>query len=271
MSQTELPSRFDQEPDGRQRIEVTAVSTTEPSSHSDSPLRRIQATPLHKTVQDEIRQYIVREGLHPGDPLKPEAELARVFGVSRNSVREAVKALESVGVLETRRGSGVFIKQFSFAPLLESLPYGLMRGPEALNDLIRLRKTLESALIGDAMEVISASSIRALQSLLVQMRRSAETSDEVSELDRRFHQLLFADLGNTMLLELFDLFWQAYHRATPTTPHRDPILIYDDHAAIVSAVLAKDTLAARAAVEAHYRGIEERIKTELGRPEASAS
>lgn len=241
------------------------MSNTAPEAPPDPPLRRIQSLPLHKTVQDEIRQYIVREGLHAGDPLKPEAELARVFGVSRNSVREAVKALESVGVLETRRGSGVYIKQFSFAPLLESLPYGLMRGPEALNDLIGVRKTLESALIADAMQVLSDSSIDALRALLAEMKDRAEKGGDVRELDRAFHQLLFADLGNAMLLELFDLFWQAYHLATPTTPHRDPILIYRDHAAIVTAVLDNDAAAARAAIEAHYRGIEGRVSHEMAR------
>jgi len=277
MSQTEVPSQIRPskcgvvEPGEGQWIEVTVVSSTEPGTPPDPPLRRIQPPPLHKTVQDEIRHYILREGLRSGDPLKPEAELARIFGVSRNSVREAVKALESVGILETRRGSGVFIKQFSFAPLLESLPYGLMRGPESLNDLIGLRKTLESALIGDAMAVLSDANAEALQSLLAQMKESAEHGREVSDLDRSFHQLLFADLGNAMLLELFDLFWQAYHWATPTTPHRDPILIYRDHAAIVSAVLGHDAAAARAAVEAHYRGIEERIRHELGRPQGAVS
>lgn len=241
------------------------MSNTAPDAPPDPPLRRLQPLPLHKTVQEEIRQYILREGLRPGDPLKPEAELARVFGVSRNSVREAVKALESVGVLETRRGSGVYVRQFSFAPLLESLPYGLMRGPEALNDLIGLRKTLESALIADAMAALTTASIEALRALLTQMHERAERGEDVGELDRSFHQLLFADLGNAMLLELFDLFWQAYHRATPTTPHRDPILIYRDHAAIITAVLNGNAAAARAAIEGHYRGIEERIRQELGR------
>lgn len=245
------------------------MDNSAPDRASGPSIRRIQTTPLHKTVQEEIRQFILREGLRPGDPLMPEAELARLFGVSRNSVREAVKALESTGVLETRRGSGVYIRHFSFAPLLESLPYGLMRGPQALNDLIGLRKTLESALIGDAMEALSPQSAAALRELLDSMHRRTLSGGDMSELDRAFHQLLFADLGNTMLLQLFDLFWQAYHHATPLVPHRDPMLIYEDHAAILEAVLAKRPDAAREAVHRHYRGIEERIRRELDKEPAA--
>ncbi|GIL29203.1 FadR/GntR family transcriptional regulator [Actinocatenispora comari] len=229
----------------------------------ETPVPRLRPAPLHKAVQDEIRRFILRERLQAGDPLKPEAELARLFGVSRNSVREAVKALESTGVLETRRGSGVYVRDFSFTPLLEHLPYGLMREPQALNDLIGLRKTLESALIGDAIAALSDTNAAALRELLATMRQRAKDGADLSDPDRAFHQLLFADLGNTMLLQLFDLFWQAYHQATLSVPHRDPMLIVHDHAAIVEAVLAKDADAARESVRAHYVGIEERIRQEL--------
>lgn len=219
--------------------------------------------PLHKTVQDEIRNYILSEGLRAGDPLLPEAELARRFGVSRNSVREAVKALESTGVLETRRGSGVYVKDFSFAPLLDHLPYGLMRGPRALRDLVALRKTLESGLIADAMSALTPQSAAELHAVLDTMLARAERGEDITDQDREFHRLLFADLGNEMLLQLFDLFWLAYHRAAPTVPRRAPVEIHRSHAAILEGVLSGDPERARDAVRAHYVGIEERINESL--------
>lgn len=228
-------------------------------------LQRLESPPpLHKTVQDEIRHYIIEQGLVPGDPLKPEAELARIFGVSRNSVREAVKALESTGVLETRRGSGVYVKDFSFAPLLDNLPYFLMRGPRALAELVELRKTLESAMIADAMRALTPDSVTALRETLATMQRRAKAGEDVSDSDREFHRLLFADLGNAMLLSLFDLFWVAYHRAAPEVPHRDPTEIHRMHEAILDAVLSGDPEQAREAVRQHYVGIEERLTTAGG-------
>ena len=214
--------------------------------------------PLHKTVQAEIRNFIVAEKLQPGDPLKPESELARLFGVSRNSVREAVKALESTGVLETRRGSGVYVREFSFAPLLDHLPYALMRGRRALGELLDLRKVLECGLITDAMTLLTDESLMALQAVLDEMRSKAERGERSAELDRRFHQLIFADLGNEMLLQLFDLFWVFYHRAEPSSA-REPIDVYRSHAAIFEAIRDGDPERARLAIEEHYVGIEERI------------
>jgi DNA-binding FadR family transcriptional regulator len=225
---------------------------------ADPPFKRLRrAAPLHQTVQEEIRRYIVANNLQPGDPLKPEAELARLFGVSRNSVREAVKALESTGVLETRRGSGVYVRNFSFTPLLDHLPYALMHGGRALQDLLALRKELESAVIGDAMKSLRPETVTALRRVLTEMGDRAARGEGYAELDREFHRLLFVDLGNEMLLQLFDLFWQAYHRSAP--PGSDLMGVYRHHEAIYEAVTSGDGELARAAIRNHYVEIEERL------------
>ena len=93
------------------------------ATRSIKPLNRPPL--LHVTVQESLRDYIESNGLKAGDPLPPETFLAQQLGVGRNSVREAIKALESLGILETRRGVGVFVKEFSFQPLLDNLAYGL--------------------------------------------------------------------------------------------------------------------------------------------------
>ncbi|GAB3754011.1 FadR/GntR family transcriptional regulator [Microlunatus parietis] len=218
------------------------------------------AAPLHQTVQEEIRNFIVANRLGPGDPIKPEAELAREFGVSRNSVREAVKALESTGVLETRRGSGVYVRDFSFAPLLDHLPYGLMHGGRALRELVALRKALESAMIGDAMAAMKPETEQAMREVLAEMSRLAEAGQSFADQDREFHRLLFRDLGNAMLLQLFDLFWMAYNRAAPAMPGREPAEVCQNHVAILDAVVAGDLRQAQQAVQQHYTGIEDRLR-----------
>lgn len=223
--------------------------------------RRLQpSVPLHQTVQEEIRNYIIANGLGAGDPIKPEAELARQFGVSRNSVREAVKALESTGVLETRRGSGVYVRDFSFAPLLDHLPYGLMHGGRALRELVALRKALESAMIGEAMAAMRPETEQAMRQVLAEMGRLADAGQDFADQDREFHRLLFRDLGNVMLLQLFDLFWMAYNRAAPEMPGREPAEVYGNHAAILDAVAAGDLGRAQEAVRQHYTGLEDRLR-----------
>src|SRR5260221_10589345 len=81
---------------------------------------------LYEAAQTEIKEYIITHRLKSGDPLPTEMKLAEHLGVSRNSVREAVKALEAVGVLESRAGAGLFVSDFSFDPLLRNMAYGLM-------------------------------------------------------------------------------------------------------------------------------------------------
>jgi DNA-binding FadR family transcriptional regulator len=230
------------------------------TQQDDGDFRRLDnRAPLHQIVQHEIRNHILKEGLRPGDPLKPEAELARVFGVSRNSVREAVKALESTGVLETRRGSGVYVRDFSFDPLLDHLPYGLMQDKRALRELAALRKTLETALITDAMRAMTPESLTELRETLTAMRELAERGESFVEQDRMFHQLLFRDLGNTMLLRLFDLFWLAFHAAAPPARGRTPMDAYHGHATILDAILTGDPDQARTAIQDHYVGIESKL------------
>ena len=124
---------------------------------SIKPLKR--APLLHVSVQESLRAYIEDNRLDPGAPLPPEGELASQLGVSRNSVREGIKALESVGVLESRRGIGVFVKAFSFEPLLENLAYGLGGALKQIEEVISIRRTLEVGLIDRTLALIGPDDI----------------------------------------------------------------------------------------------------------------
>lgn len=112
---------------------------------SMKPLTR--APLLHVSVQESLRAYIDDNGLAPGTLLPAEGELATQLGVSRNSLREGIKALESLGVLETRRGVGIFVKAFSFEPLLDNLAYGLGGALRQIEEVLEIRRTLEVGLI----------------------------------------------------------------------------------------------------------------------------
>ena len=125
------------------------------------PIKPVDRAPLlHVSAQESLRVFIVDNGLKASDPLPPESALAVQLGISRNSMREAIKdfneqilhgsvqkALESVGVLETRRGVGVFVKEFSFQPLLDNLAYGLQDSLRDVDELRDIRRVLEVGLI----------------------------------------------------------------------------------------------------------------------------
>ncbi len=226
-------------------------------------LPKLERPPLiFQSVQDAIKAHIVDNGIKAGDTLPPETELARQLGVSRNSVREAVKALESTGVLESRRGSGVFVKAFSFEPLLNNLPYGLMGDVQDVSDLLELRQILELAKINSAIASILPEQLSGLEEVLEQMHLRAKDHKSFPKEDRMFHHLLFKSLGNHMLLKLLDVFWLAVSKASQHINLTDPnpLRTYQDHVSIFTAVKAGDALQARKALDQHYDGIRKRLE-----------
>lgn len=222
---------------------------------SIKPLKR--APLLHVSVQESLRAYIEDNHLDAGAPLPPEGELATQLGVSRNSVREGIKALESVGVLESRRGIGVFVKAFSFEPLLENLAYGLGGALKQIEEVIIIRRTLEVGLIEQTIALIGPSDIRELRETCDKMKARAERGESFPDEDRYFHQLLFRCQKNEVLLRLIEVFWLAFYKASDfvNLENADPIQTWRDHAAIVDAVEARDLAAAKDRLANHYAGI----------------
>lgn len=228
----------------------------------ETPLKRLDRPALFRSVQDVIKNYILENNLAAGAPLPPEAELARQLGVSRSSVREAVKALESLGILESRRGSGLFVQDFSFEPLLENLPYGLLFALPQLADLLAVRRVLETGMAGAALAVITPAQLTQLRLLTQQMLARAERGETFPDEDREFHATLFANLENQVLLKLLDTFWLTFHKAAQLTDlqDRDPLRTYRDHVAILESVEAGEAEQVRLALDQHYLSLEERLK-----------
>lgn len=213
--------------------------------------------PLHVSVQESLRAYIADNRLEAGAPLPSEGELAARLGVSRNSVREGIKAMESLGVLEVRRGSGVFVRAFSFEPLLANLTYGLGGVLEAIENVVAVRRALELGLIERTLGAITADDLNELRATVEAMRGRAERGEAFPEEDRRFHLLLVRCHDNAILTRLIEVFWLAFHRAASVTDlhNPDPVQTWRDHAAIVDAIAARDLAAVRDRLERHYDGI----------------
>lgn len=225
-------------------------------------LERLEQSPsLYQAVQEAIKNYILDNQLQPGDPLPPENELARELGVSRNSVREAVKSLESLGIVEARRGSGLYVGNFSFDLLLENLPFGLLSELQQLTDLLEIRHILEMQMIETAIRTMSDHQIAILQEIIERMRSRAEKGQVLLEEDREFHQRLFQSVGNRTLLKLLDVFWVTFRKAAESADIRDtdPMHTYYDHVAIFEAVKARNVEQARDALKQHYKVIESRL------------
>jgi DNA-binding FadR family transcriptional regulator len=186
--------------------------------------------------------------------------LSQQLDVSRNLVREAVRGLEAVGVVDIRRGSGLYVNEFSFEPLLDNLQYGLLFDLQELLEMVEIRHALETSLINKAMAKMSASDIQRLERILSLMSEAMDDNAAYVEADRQFHQALFASLDNKTLLKVLDAFWLTFNKASENQEiaHSDPEETYEVHSQIVEAVVIGDAKRVREALDRHYAAVEDR-------------
>jgi DNA-binding FadR family transcriptional regulator len=210
------------------------------------------------TVQERIVALIHDRGLAPGAAMPTEPQLMNLLGASRNSVREAVRALQALGIAEIRHGYGTFVGHAPLDVLTPSLTFRVRsrsgHDVRALHDLVEVREILETGLIAGVARTAGEVRIAALDALVTAMPRDAGA-------DRAFHALLYQDCGNALVLQLIGLFWSVYHEVEPALrpPEDRGADIVANHRRIVDALRERDPVAARAAMTRHFRDVKERI------------
>ncbi|MFZ5856852.1 MAG: FadR/GntR family transcriptional regulator [Chloroflexota bacterium] len=215
---------------------------------------------LYKAVCDHIKQYIIENNLKPGDPLPSEGQLADDLGVGRGSVREAVKSLQSLGIVDVQHGTGLSVRELNFDPMLETFKFGMQFDARTIAELLQIRILLETAVIGSAVERIDASSLQDLDDLLVQWESYNRAGKPFTELDEDFHRILYSTLDNQSLMQLFDVFWDAFWElelGDVIAP--DPDKELQTHRRILDAVKARDAELARSLLTQHFDFVSERI------------
>ncbi|WP_231935193.1 FadR/GntR family transcriptional regulator [Micromonospora viridifaciens] len=208
-----------------------------------------------------IKDYILRNRLKPGDLLPTEAELCEAVGASRSSVREAVKILSALDIVEVRHGHGTFVGRMSLNALVESLAFrGLLSGEEdhhVLGQVVDVRQILEQGLAADIISVLDDEHRADLSTLADEMVDLASQGRDFLEVDRAFHLKLMEPLGNDLILQLTEAFWQVQAIVAPTlrTEPEDRLITAQRHRAIVDAATAGDPEALRSAIADHYAPI----------------
>ncbi|MFB9837235.1 FadR/GntR family transcriptional regulator [Actinoallomurus acaciae] len=220
-------------------------------------------------VQEAVKEIIVRRGLTAGDPLPTESELMQELDIGRNSIREALKALQAVGIVDIRHGFGMFVGEMSLNGLVDELAFHSRIGPQDepnhLAHLTEIREILENGL---AWRLIDRHGGADLAETLSPVREVIERMEEESlvgavapETDRLFHDLLYRPLGNPLVGRLLGAFWQVYHQLSEElgTPDETPAQVARKHRDIYEAVIAEDRTAVAAAMSAHFAGIRTRL------------
>jgi DNA-binding FadR family transcriptional regulator len=232
--------------------------------------KMVMPTPLRteaifRAAQERIKQYIVDNALGPGDSLPTEFDLSRRLGISRNSLREALKALETVGVVETRHGLGSFVGRASLAPLIAGMAFNLVQSinqdTRTLRELLELREILEVELVRRATGHYMPEQLARLEALVAAMETSAAENVANPEADRAFHQALYEPLDNQVVTLLLRTFWDIYAAVESQLPAASHTLEANArwHRAILEAIRRADADAAVAAMEEQFTGARNRL------------
>ncbi|MEU7582026.1 FadR/GntR family transcriptional regulator [Streptomyces sp. NPDC041068] len=222
---------------------------------------------MARDIQERIKKLIIDQRLPSGASLPTEPELMELLGVSRNSVREALKALQAMGIVEIRHGFGTYVGPMSMAPMIEGLTFrtvaGHYRGEDSLLQLLELREAVETGLIARLAGRIPAADLAELDALVDRMDTEATSPDgEVrAETDRAFHTTLYRCLGNQLLGEVLEAFWDAFHRVRTDLVDvpQDPRVTCRQHREILDAVKSGDVVRAERAIREHFGNIRTRL------------
>jgi GntR family transcriptional repressor for pyruvate dehydrogenase complex len=214
-----------------------------------------------------IKEMISTGELRPGDRLPPEKELSESLGLSRSSLREAVKALEAIRVLDVRRGDGTFVTSLTPDLLLEAMSFVAdVHQDASLLEMFEVRRILEPAATGLAAGRASDADIAHLEELLVDVHGTTSV-DELVAHDMVFHRYIAQLAGNGYLASLLETLSSSTLRARVWRGLSEEGAVertLTEHRAIVAALARHDPVLASAQSTVHIDGVAEWLRRAAG-------
>jgi GntR family transcriptional repressor for pyruvate dehydrogenase complex len=215
----------------------------------------------------KIKGMILAGELKPGDRLPPEKELSESLGLSRSSLREAVKALEIIHVLDVRRGDGTYVTSLKPEMLLGAMSFVAdIHQDSSVLELFAVRRILEPAAAVLAAALITPADITRLRALLGQVGEGTSVDDLVAH-DLVFHRSICELSGNAYLTSLLDTLSGSTLRARVwrgLTEDGSVERTLTEHRAIIDALESGDTELVRSQVTVHVSGVIQWLQRALG-------
>lgn len=222
-----------------------------------SALAFLQKSSLPMLIQEEIERLIMTGVLPVGSRVN-ESELSQRFNTSRGPIREALRALEEVGLVRTEKNRGMFVREISF---------------EEADEIYELREALEEIIGRRAAIAITDESIERLKAMLEDMRFAAHGQDleRYAQLNLKFHDILLAAAGSAKLTETYQRLIKelSLFRMRALGSGGALTISADEHTEIVNAIAARNPRKAGQALRLHVADSRARMHKVLGRPSAS--
>jgi GntR family transcriptional regulator, transcriptional repressor for pyruvate dehydrogenase complex len=227
-----------------------------PSGDSSRLITPIKKTRVAEEVADRIRVLMLDGTFPPGQPLPSERHLAERFGVSRGSIRDALRTLETIGLLETRHGQGTFPHELSVDRLVAPLASVMAYRSDLQDELLDVRKMFEPAVARFAAQRATEEDLVDLQSILDAQRQKLKNGQSAIVEDTAFHAILARSTRNRVVMSIMatlnDLLVES--RTQSLQQKGRPARSMDGHEAVVAALRRRD---ADGAAQAMYNHIDQ--------------
>lgn len=229
---------------------------------STGEMRNLKSKKLYLQVYDELCHYIKDNDLGPGDKLPTEAEMTQMLGVSRNVLREAIKALEITGIITSKPGVGITIcksrSELSVSGMLSLL--NTMNDDNLKRNIEELRSVLELGFCKKAFDTMTDETLKILEDQLRIMSENTPKNEDgrskpnvtFAKADALFHSTLFRGVDNPLLFSLLDLFWASDTYFLKKTTHLSFDVTIEEHTQIFDSLKTRNYEQFREAIKAHF-------------------
>jgi GntR family transcriptional repressor for pyruvate dehydrogenase complex len=220
----------------------------------------VRKTRVSEGIIEQIRDLITSGRLRPGDRLPAERDLAKILNVGRSTVREAIRALESLGVLETRAGEGTFLATVPSSGR-EVLSARLFESWESQRKLFEVRQVIEPDLAALAARRATEDQMAQMRLAVEDQERMVRHGDTGIKADNTFHFLLAQAAGNDILLKIMESLMDLLRETREAALQRGerPAQSMKQHRAILRAIEARDAAQAQRRMAEHIREMEQRV------------
>jgi GntR family transcriptional regulator, transcriptional repressor for pyruvate dehydrogenase complex len=245
------------EPPRRTPISASALR---PITEKLEPVRK---TKVYTEVAGQIHRLIAEGRLNPGDKLPPERELAEVFGVSRTSVRDALRVLETQGLVEPRHGEGTVVRQIPIDAIVTPLADAVTASKDLTAALFDMRKMLEPPVARAAAFRATDEDVAALEQILARQAERVRAGAIAIEEDNAFHYRIAAAAKNQIVLRIMDVMMDLLRESRARwlqRPGRAEKSV-EGHRGILEAIRGRDPDSAAERMRAHIEEIEQAVSS----------
>jgi GntR family transcriptional repressor for pyruvate dehydrogenase complex len=238
----------------RRGVKRRATAGRRPNSSLIGPIKK---TRLAEEIADRIRVLMLDGTFPPGRPLPGERSLAERFGVSRGSIRDAFRTLETIGLLVTRHGQGTFPQELDVDRLVAPLASVLSYRHDLQDELLDVRRMFEPAVARVAATRVTDEDLADLQRILNAQRRKLKTGRSAIAEDTAFHQVLARATGNRVIVSIMNTLNDLLVESRKLTLRQKgrPVRSIVGHEAVVAALRRRDPHAAAEAMRQHINQI----------------